>query len=196
MAENQYEVIAQSHPLSVQKRSVASSNPSLGPVNGISVTHPLQMIAYAYRRGLMKVAVPIEIEVVPLGTGIPYPEVAASHYPISGQVKPAQQPVVTNTPYNRNSYRQYGTPQFGPSYYLPSSPSYSPSSPRYYYPPTSYQKSYPAYNGYNSYNTYNGYYNGYNQQYRYPYYGMPPRRIDISHTKPWPQYRPSQQVGK
>lgn len=174
LAENQYEVIAQSHPLSVQKRST----PGLGPVGGIAVEHPLQATVYAYRRGLMKLSVPFEITIVPLGNGIPYPEVAAPNgYPISGQVKPQQQDV-SQSPYNRNTYRQYPNSQFGQSYY-PSS-SYTPySNPSYPY-------------GYNNYNSYNGY----NHQYRNPYYGVPARRVDISQTKPWPQYRPSQQVGK
>ncbi|XP_055307457.1 uncharacterized protein LOC129571665 [Sitodiplosis mosellana] len=168
LAENQYEVIAQSHPLSVQKRS----DPSLGPVGGIAIKHPLQATVYAHRQGLMKLLVPFEITIVPLaGGGVPYPEVPTNGYPISGQVKPQQD--VSHLPYNRNTYRQYPSSQFGPSYY----------------PPASYRYSYPSYNP-SSYNSYNGY----NQQYRNPYYGVPARRVDISHTKPWPQYRPTQQV--
>lgn len=142
-------------------------------MGGIAVQHPLQVTVYAYRRGLMKLMVPFEVTVVPMGNGIPYPEVAPPNgYPISGQIKPQQG--IIQSPYDRNSYRQYPSTQFGQSYYPPSS---------------SYQYSYPPYNTYNSYN-------GYNQQYRYPYYGSPARRIDISRTKPWPQYHPSQHVGK
>lgn len=155
----------------MQKRSTSS----LGPVGGIAVENPLRATIYA-RRGLMKFSVPFEITIVPLGNGIPYPEVPAPNgYLNSGQVKPQHD--VSQSPYNRNTYRQYPNSQFGQSYY-PSS-SYPYSNPSYPY-------------GYNNYNSYNGY----NHQYRNPYYGVPARRVDISHTKPWPQYRPSQQVGK
>lgn len=179
LTENRYEVIAESHPLSVQKRSVS---PTMGPVGGISVSQPLQATVYAHRQGLMKLLVPFELTVVPTAaSGIRYPEVPASNgYPISGQVKPQQ--YTGYLPYNRNNYyQQYpSSSQFGPSYY-------PPSSYRYSYPPY-----YPSYNSYGSYNTYNGY----SPQYRNPYYGVPARRVDISQTKPWPQYRPTQQVGK
>lgn len=182
LTENRYEVIAESHPLSVQKRSVSptmANTPTMGPVGGISVTHPLQATVYAHRQGLMKLLVPFELTVVPTAaSGIRYPEVpAANGYPISGQVKPQQYP--SYLPNNRNNYyQQYPPPsQFGPSYYPSSS---------YRYPYTPY---YPSYNTYSTYT-------GYNPQYRNPYYGVPARRVDISQTKPWPQYRPTQQVGK
>lgn len=175
MAENQYEVIAVSYPLSVQTQSV-------GPIGGVAVDHPLQATLYAYKKGKMKVLVPFEIMIIPMGTGSLEPERQTTKgFPISGQVRPQQN--VNYPVYNRNSHHQNPVAQFGPNYYPPHS--YQP------YPHT-------PYNSYAPYNTYNPY----NQRpiYRNPYYtpaATPPlRRVDISHTRPWPQFRPSQQVGK
>lgn len=169
MSENQYEVIAQSYPTNLQKRTNQQR------VNGFSVEHPLQGTVYAYRKGIMKVLVPLEINVVPMGNGVLEPELPAPNgYPISGQIQPHQSQQNANRlpSYTGNAYRQY---QFGPSYSAPAS-----NQP---YPPaiTSY--------------------NGYSQQpsYRYPYYAQPNQRGDLSETKPWPQFKPiqqAQQVGK
>lgn len=128
----------------------------------------------------MKVMVPFEINLVPMGSGGLEPELPASNgYPIAGQIRPHQtQPIANNRPaYSGNSYRQY---QFGPSYSAPAS--YRPYPPAY---------------------TSN---NGYSQQSssRYPYYAQPNRRIDSTQSRPWPQYnaiqqpaqQPVQQVGK
>lgn len=168
LAENQYEVVALSHPLSVQKQS-------LGPIGGISVDHPLQATVYAYRRGKMKLLVPFEIMIVPMGSGTLEPERPSNGIPISGQIGPQQG--VNGVVYNQNpTYQQYPAIQYAPNYY----------------PPTStYQPTY-------SYAPNNGYYN-YNQQqtssYRNPYYPSPVRRVDISQTRPWPQYHRLSQQG-
>ncbi|XP_031636268.1 uncharacterized protein LOC116349129 [Contarinia nasturtii] len=165
LAENQYEVVALSQPINVQTRS---SSP-VAPIGGVSIEHPLQATVYAYRKGKMKLLVPFEITVVPMGSGGLEPEYSSN--PISGQVRPQQQDP-NRSVYNRNAYRQYPAAQFGPSYY----------------PPSAYQQPY-YYAPYNGYNANNAFY-GYNQQspYRNPYYSPAYRRVD---TKPWPQYHHS-----
>lgn len=77
MGDNQIECVAQSYPLTVAK--------SLGPVGGIAVEHPLQATVYAYRRGKMKLLVPFEITVVPMG-GIEPERPAPVGYPVSGSI--------------------------------------------------------------------------------------------------------------
>lgn len=186
-----YEVIAESQPVNIQKRSI-------GPSGGFAVEHPLQATLYANRKGKISVLVPFEIMIVPMGGGsgngaVLEPERLAPKYPISGPVR--MQPIVNQYPNNVNSYRPYTTPQFGPSYY-PAAPSYQPHQQYQQYAPfNGYNNGvHSAYN--NGYNNYNPYNNGqyYQPSYRNPYY--PPVVRHLPNTKPWPQYRPPQQVGK
>lgn len=187
--ENDY-VMAQTYPVNYpvpvngQKRTA--------PVGGISVEHPLQATVYAYRRGKMKLLVPFEITVVPMG-GLQSAErpPAPNGYPYTGQIQPQpiqpqvqlqqpqqqQQPAVRYPPYNGNVYGQQGGIYQGTQQYYPIT--------------NSYQQPYNPYNAYYPSNVPNN--NYFNQQAAQnpPYYNQPPRKPTF------PQYRPQyQQVGK
>lgn len=167
----------QNYPSTAQRQSA---------VGGISVEHPLQATVYAYRRGKMKLLVPFEITVVPMGGQQSDPErpPAPNGYPFSGpiQSQPPYQPPGSRFQPPYNNANSYGQP----------SGSYQGSQPQYNYPiSTNQYPQQPPYNQYNSYNPPNtGYYN--QQPPQNPYY-QPPRG---GAYQP-PQYRPTyQQVGK
>lgn len=192
-------------PANVQKRTT--------PVGGISVEHPLQATVYAYRRGKMKLLVPFEITVVPMGgIGAERPP-APNGYPYAGQIQPQQPQIQIQQPQPQIQIQQ---PQPQPQPQPQQQPQQQPGaryppyngngngnvynrldqqpvyqgSPNYYPISNSYQQPYNPYNAYyptNSQNT-----NYFNQQAsQNPYYNQPPRRVGF------PQYRPPfQQVGK
>lgn len=159
-------------PPTVQKRS---GGDSARPVGGISVEHPLQATIYAYRRGKMKLLVPFEINVVPLG-GID-PERQAPGYAISGPITNSNQPGNSFYP----SYNPYGQP---PTSYQGSSYYYRGS-----YPPQQHQ-TYGTYSP--SYNPYNTYYTQQTVRPSSPYYVQPSQQRPVigPAIRPFPQYQP------
>lgn len=172
--------MAQNYPVSYPANypvSVQNVQKHTKPIGGISVEHPLQATVYAFRRGKMKLLVPFEITVVPMG-GIDAERPPASNgYPFSGPIQQQPlQPGVRYPPHTGNVYgQQAGIYQGSPNYYPISRPYQQPYKQPYnpYYP-----------NG-------NGYYN--QQPVQHTYYGAPspPRRAGF------PQYQPQfQQVGK
>lgn len=176
MAENQYEVIAVSQPVSIKKRSIDNT------VGGISIEHPLQATVYAYRRGKMKLLVPFEINVVPMNSF--QPERPPSRgFPISGQIRPQQNPSYIPNYANQNQYQQHT-----PTYYGSVQTMY-PSYNQYYQPvqirPPYYVPSVPVGGGYDARNTR-----------PFPQYRPAPAYTQPGYQR-FPQYRPAiQQVGK
>lgn len=186
--------MAQNYPVN----HPANGQKPTAPIGGISVEHPLQATVYAYRRGKMKLLVPFEITVVPMGGLQAERPSAPNGYPYSGPIQPQtqaqaqpqpqlqpQQPQLRYPPYNGNMYGQQAGIYHG--------------SPHYYPISNSYQQPYNPYNSYYPNNLNNGYYNQQQQQQQQavqnPYYSnnnQPPRRAGF------PIYRPQYQlkVGK
>lgn len=180
LAENQFEVIAVSQPVSVKKRSID------GTVGGISIEHPLQATIYAYRRGKMKLLVPFEINVVPMNGFQSERSVPSRGFPISGQIGQHHSPAYIPSYANQNQYQQHT-----PSYYGSIQtvyPSYSNQYSNYYQPvqirSPYYVQPVPV-GGYNTGNTR-----------PFPQYRPAPAYTQPGYQR-FPQYRPAiQQVGK
>lgn len=188
--------------------------PSKVPIGGISVEHPLQAIIYAYKTGKMKLLVPFELSVVTMqGVEPEKPTPNGWNHLISGSTN--TQPGVRYPP--TNTYPQ--TPTYPPTNSYPPTNLY-PQTNRYppinSYAPTN---NYPQTNTYLPTNTYpstyqpSSSYPNYNSpSYQYPYqqsptyddyysnyYNQPSYRgsnIQPAQTKPFPQYKALQQVGK